>query len=267
MASVLARLHLWRPALPWMKLPPLDVRVVTAFELQADIQLPPTLLQLLAEQNGGELRYDAFPCDDRSRFPEGFVRVPHLRGVGLATGAGIRYGEPEQIAVLCAHDDGLLGLDYGDAEHPLNPPVVWVDALGRLKLAPDFETFARGLTRSDEDFLIGLMPAEADDHDDVPDAFLDQLEREAPEFEEVEAKDDIWLLHHKRWASRMHSDRPASIVLRSIDVSRTDDPEFPEVPDARWVLELDLKPDNVKWLEQRFREGPVRLIRIHTPVT
>ena len=69
-----------------MKLPPLDVRMVTAFELQADVQLPPTLLQLLAEQNGGDLRYDAFPCGDRDRFPEGFVRVPHLRGVGLTAG-------------------------------------------------------------------------------------------------------------------------------------------------------------------------------------
>jgi len=249
-----------------MKLPPLDVRVVTAFELQADLQLPPSLLQLLAQQNGGELRYDAFPCDDRHRFPEGFVRLPHLRGIGLAAGAGITYDDAGQLIVLCEQDEGLVGLDYSDADNPLNPPVVWVDAHGRLRLAPDFESFVGGLTRSDDDFLIAVLPADADDHDDVPDAFLDYLEQEAPEFEEVEAKDDIWLLHHKRWASRVHSDRPASIVLRPVETSRYDDPEFPEVPDARWVLELDLKPDNVKWLEQRFREGRVRLIRVHTPV-
>lgn len=256
-----------------MKLPPLDVRMVTAFELQADLQLPPSLLQLLAEQNGGDLRYDAFPCADRTRFPEGFVRVPHLRGVGLtagvlpATGLGVTWPVPEQMIVLCALEEGLLGLDYGEAEHPLNPPVVWVDADGRLELAPDFETFVRGLTRSDADFLVALLPSNDDDHADVPDAFLDHLEEQAPDFEEVEAKDDVWLLHHERWTSRVLGDKPASIVLRPIDTTNDDDPEFPEVPDAHWVLELDLKPDNIKWLEQCFREGPVRLVRIHTPLT
>jgi hypothetical protein len=249
-----------------MKLPPLDVRVVTSFELQADVQLPPTLLQLLAEQNGGDLRYDAFPCDDRIRFPEGFVRVPHLRGIGLAPEIGARYDLPEQMVVLCAQDEGLLGLDYSNADSPLNPPVIWSDAHGRLKLAADFETFVRGLTRSDEDFLIALVPTDDDDHADVPDAFLDHLEQEAPEFGEIESRDDVWLLHHERWMSRVHSHRPASMVLRPIDTTSHDDPEFPEVPEAHWVLELDLKPDNIKWLEQRFREGPVRLIRIHTPL-
>ncbi len=245
--------------------------MVTAFELQADVQLPPSLLQLLTEQNGGDLRYDAIPCSDRGRFPDGFLRIPHLRGVGIrfglvpATELGVPYGVPEHLIVLCAQDDGLLGLDYTNAPNPLNPPVIWVDAQGEYELAPDFETFVRSLTRSDEDFLVALLPLEDDDAD-VADAFLDHLEEVAPDFEEIAAKDDTWLLHHARWTSRTKSECPASIMLRAIDIANEDDPEFPEAPDAQWVLELDLKPENVKWLEQCFREGPVRLIRVHTPV-
>jgi hypothetical protein len=254
-----------------MALPPLDIRVVTAFELHHDVQLPPAWLSLLALQNGGPIRYDAFPLGHTAFLPDGFLHIPHLRGIGPGAGIvnartlNLPFPTPDGLLVLCADESWVVGFDYTAPPEPLDPPVVFVDASGLIELAADVATFVRSLVRSDRDFLLGILPADEDDVDDVPDLVHEALEEFAPAFTARGEEDMTWLWQHTSWRSR-HGAEPASLFLRTIAGTDDDDPEFPLHPRIHWVLEADMAPENVRWLEQQLARSDVRSTRLHTPV-
>jgi len=261
------RPHLWLRAPDWMALPPLDGNALNRFETSVARTLPPTYLRLLMEQNGGPLRYDAFPWSCK-HFPDGFVPVPNLRGIGPAAGILTprqlpdMHFLPQHCLVICADEEHVVALNY---EQSAIEPSVWLYAAAVSgELSPDIETFIQRLTRAMPDFLFAVDTSDDLDDDEVPEVFEEILATATDDFEMEQWDDTHSLLFvHGTWRSR-RDDGPATVLLRPV-ADDGDDREFPEYPHVRWAVEADMGTRNAAWLH-RLCDGHLKLLRVHIPV-
>jgi hypothetical protein len=139
--------------------PPLTDAMIASAEGVLGHALPASYLQLLRVKNGGCPRRQCFPING-THWSHNHVRIVALFGIGGQWGIdskefGTRHmieqaGLPEIGIVVgmtpAAGHDAIM-LDYGDCGPRGEPRVVYVDPEDDLLsvLAPDFETFIRGL--------------------------------------------------------------------------------------------------------------------------
>ncbi|MFB8277737.1 SMI1/KNR4 family protein [Nocardia colli] len=140
-------------------LDPLTDDAVRAAENQLGVELPASLLRLLRVQNGGTVadQWNAFPFPAPTPGIDSYAPFDVVMGVGptdglLDTPYLIKeWGLPAPIVLLAGDGHWWVGLDYRNCGPQGEPSVAFFDAdrENSVILAPDFETFVRGLTAAD----------------------------------------------------------------------------------------------------------------------
>jgi hypothetical protein len=135
------------------ELPELTSDMVKEAEKKLGVKLPKSYIELCRIQNGGRLKYDAFPTSVPTGWADDHVNVDEIFGIGtngiLSSEYYIEEWElPKNIVLLCGDGHWWIALDYTNTKE--NPPVIYIDLefgeeIFILELAPDFETFVNGL--------------------------------------------------------------------------------------------------------------------------
>lgn len=134
------------------RLEDLSSELVEAAEKKLKVSLPPAYIELLKEQNGGELKLKKFVSNV---FEGGFIKIDYLNGIGQKGGEGIlidsyirrEWGLSNKFVYLHGDSHNWIALDYrrylGD-----NPPVVYLDTdtKEKIRIAEDFSDFISKLT-------------------------------------------------------------------------------------------------------------------------
>jgi hypothetical protein len=140
--------------------PPLTDEVLRTVEAQLGRRLPAAYVALARQHNGGYFARDAHPAPRRTTWSNDHVGVVSLAAIGRTAGFSLcgeqgsafwvaEWGYPD-IGVYIAdcpsagHD--MIALDY---RRPGEPAVVHIDQEWDYQitvLAPDFESFVKGLT-------------------------------------------------------------------------------------------------------------------------
>lgn len=140
----------------YYKLPPLTDKAVEGAEEELKVKLPESYIDLLKEQNGGYINYNAFPSSVSTSWVENHIKIDHILGVGEE--AGILQSEylinewdlPTNIVLFSGEGHSWVAFDYRNTRE--EPPIVYIDSDSEqiIELAPDFETFLKGLFVEEE---------------------------------------------------------------------------------------------------------------------
>lgn len=138
---------------------PLTDAAVRDAEDQLRVRLPASLVRLLRVQNGGTVakRWNASPVSVPTAGFDPYVPFDLVMGVGRADGVTTlfdtpylveEWGLPAPIVLLDGDGHYWVGLDYRGCGAQGEPSVAVFDTdrESSVILAPDFETFLRGLT-------------------------------------------------------------------------------------------------------------------------
>ncbi|NMH74562.1 SMI1/KNR4 family protein [Bacillus sp. RO2] len=130
--------------------------VVDDAEKKLKVKLPSAYINLLNEQNGGEIKLKKYI---HSVFEDGFIEIDYIYGIGQKGGEGIlidtyirkEWGLSNKFVYINGDSHNWIALDYrryiGD-----NPPVVYIDTDTKVKIriAEDFTEFISRLTVLEE---------------------------------------------------------------------------------------------------------------------
>ncbi|WEG18895.1 SMI1/KNR4 family protein [Alkalihalophilus pseudofirmus] len=146
-------IKIWHEDNDYGKLKPLTDEMVRKAEDDLGIKLPDSYLQLLKQQNGGYLIFNAHPTDVPTSWASNHVQVDHLFGIGIGTEKGIldssyliqEWDMPENIVLISGDGHAWIALDYRNTKS--EPAVMYIDVEQEqeLQLAHDFESFIKGL--------------------------------------------------------------------------------------------------------------------------
>ncbi|KIL74491.1 SMI1/KNR4 family protein [Pseudobacillus badius] len=135
---------------------PLTDEAVAKAEEILQVKLPESYIDILREQNGGYLLYDAYPTSVPTSWADDHIHVDHLKGIGeggiLETGYLIEeWGLPKHIVLISGDGHTWIALDYRKTSE--NPPVILIEDDGEtiIELAPDFLVFLEGLCQWEEE--------------------------------------------------------------------------------------------------------------------
>jgi len=145
--------------------PPTD-ELIASVEEELGYKLPASYITLMKHQNGGIPRNTCFPTDEATSWAEDHIAITGISGIGrdksssLCGDLGSRFmmeewGYPDIGIVICdcpsaGHD--VVMLDYRYCGRDGEPEVIHVDQEDDYEitfLAPDFETFIRGLVNEE----------------------------------------------------------------------------------------------------------------------
>jgi hypothetical protein len=141
--------------------PPITDEIIQAAEAQVGYKLPASYLRLVNVKNGGWLRRRCYPT------AEDYVEIDFIYGIGGARCIDSKTGSRYFIQAWNYPDVGIvvgetpsaghdtIMLDYSECGPQGEPRVIHVetetgDAPAVRVLAPDFETFLRGLVDCDQ---------------------------------------------------------------------------------------------------------------------
>ncbi|MFT4416301.1 SMI1/KNR4 family protein [Fredinandcohnia humi] len=138
------------------RLEDLSSEIIEAAEKKLKVKLPTAYIDLMNEQNGGELKRKKFV---NHIFEDGFIEIDYINGVGQKGGEGIiidsytrrEWGLSNKFVYLHGDSHNWIALDYrkytGD-----NPPVVYInmDTKEKIRIAEDFSEFISRLTILEE---------------------------------------------------------------------------------------------------------------------
>ncbi|WP_432043656.1 SMI1/KNR4 family protein [Streptomyces cadmiisoli] len=138
--------------------PALTDRAVRDAEHELGVTLPPSLLDLLSEQNGGVVAdaWNAAPAAEPTSWSQDHVPFGELMGIGhsetmvslLDTPYLVEeWGLPSSIVLVSGHGHYWIALDYRECGSDGEPMVTWFDIEFdvELQLAKDFRSFVEGL--------------------------------------------------------------------------------------------------------------------------
>jgi hypothetical protein len=146
--------------------PPVTEEMIRAAEAKLGYKLPQSYIRLIKIKNGGSLKRDCFPTSVPTSWAEDHVALSGIRGIGSEWGIDSEtLGSRETIQEWGYPDVGIIVgecpsagqdvimLDYSECGPQGEARVIHVetetsDAPQVLILAPDFETFLRGLVES-----------------------------------------------------------------------------------------------------------------------
>lgn len=156
-ASYYSGRDFWKKSSAW-SYKPLEGKIIQEAENQLQVQLPPSYIDLLKEQNGGEVHYSYFNNRINMYFMEGIDIDSEGQRLGILSS---KYwiellGLPQHIVLLWGDFHHYIALDYRSG--PTNPSVVylWERGIGNrqwgdLQLAPDFDKFLSKLYQGTKD--------------------------------------------------------------------------------------------------------------------
>lgn len=146
---------------------PLTDATLRAAESELGVKLPAAYVALMRHQNGGIPKRTCFPSEEPTSWAEDHVAITGIMGIGrekpysLLGQLGSRFmqrewGYPEFGICICdcpsaGHD--MIMLDYRACGPDGEPSVIHVDQerdFAVTPLAPDFETFIRGLVHESD---------------------------------------------------------------------------------------------------------------------
>lgn len=146
--------------------PPSDA-LIASVEEELGYKLPASYITLMKQRNGGIPRATCFPTQISTSWADDHIAISSIMGIGrdkaesLCGDMGSRFmiedwGYPDIGIVICdcpsaGHD--VVMLDYRHCGKDGEPEVIHVDQESEYEitfLAPDFETFIRGLVSEEE---------------------------------------------------------------------------------------------------------------------
>ncbi len=138
-----------------------DVQLITEIEAELGYRFPDAYVDLMRRQNGGLLNHQFFPFEGEEEagiFVTGIMGIGRTKMYSLCGVFGSRYwirewGYPP-IGIVIGQTPSaghqLIFMDYRECGSTGEPSVVLVDQEANYKiteLAPDFESFIRGLRK------------------------------------------------------------------------------------------------------------------------
>ncbi|GAA3807384.1 SMI1/KNR4 family protein [Streptomyces chiangmaiensis] len=157
------QLPFWDTSSDYGVQPPLTDRAVVEAERLLNVTLPDSLLDLLRNQNGGQVSdsRNAFPTSLPTSWSADHVPFDSVMGIGhrertlsmLDSPYLVEeWGLPTAVVLVSGNGHYWIGLDYRTCGRHGEPSVAWFDAddNSELALAPDFHSFIKELTSARE---------------------------------------------------------------------------------------------------------------------
>ncbi|MFS0783119.1 SMI1/KNR4 family protein [Bacillus sp. 1P06AnD] len=149
--------RIWQEDNEYYKLEPLTEELVKEAEEKLNIKLPQSYIHILKEQNGGYIKFDAYPTSVPTSWADDHIEVDHLMGIGEENGilesAYLidEWGLPNDIVLLSGNGHSWVALDYRNTKE--EPAVIWIDVDNEqiIELASNFDSFLNGLTIWEDD--------------------------------------------------------------------------------------------------------------------
>ncbi len=145
---------IWQVDNDYGKLEPLLDEMVEKAEKKLNIVLPKSYINILKQQNGGYIKFNAYPSNSPTSWADDHVNVDHLFGIGMGEEKGILESEylieewdlPKKVVLISGDGHSWIALDYRQTK--AEPPVIFIDVDDEqiIELAPNFEAFLNGLT-------------------------------------------------------------------------------------------------------------------------
>ncbi|MFF5995630.1 SMI1/KNR4 family protein [Lysinibacillus sp. KU-BSD001] len=142
---------IWREEIDYYRLPTLTDELVAFAEEKLNITLPQSYINLLKEQNGGYIHYNAFPSNVPTSWVDDHVQVEYILGIGEEE--GILQSEyfiqewdlPKNIVLFSGDGHSWLAFDYRYTKQ--EPPIIYIDVDYEqvIELAQNFTTFLNRL--------------------------------------------------------------------------------------------------------------------------
>ena len=124
-------------------------------ENKLGIKVPTKYIERCESQNGGNINFDAFPCQPNS-WAEDHVFIDFIYGISTDESKGILESEylikewalPEDIVLISGDGHSWIALDYRDTK--TQPSIIYIEKTPEdknliYKLTDNFEMFVQGL--------------------------------------------------------------------------------------------------------------------------
>ncbi len=144
---------IWQEDNEYGRLEPLSDEMVKKAEEMLKVNLPSSYINILKQQNGGYIKYNAHPTDVPTSFAATHVNVEHIFGIGFGKEKGIvdsqylidEWGLPENLVLISGDGHSWIALDY--RKNKTEPPIIFIDVEENqeISLAKSFEEFINGL--------------------------------------------------------------------------------------------------------------------------
>lgn len=142
---------IWEETEESSEIAPVSETMINKAEEELGVKLPQAYIQLLREQNGGSIRFNAHPASEPNVWAEDHVQVDFIMGIeegeGILASAYLieEWDMPKGLVLLTGDGHSWVALDYRQVKE--NPPVIYIDNEGGqlVELAPSFEVFLEGL--------------------------------------------------------------------------------------------------------------------------
>lgn len=123
--------NIWQEDDDYYRLAPLTDKLIKKAEEQLNIKLPLSYLNLLQKQNGGSIKFNAFPSKVPNSWAEDPINVDHI--FGIAEEEGIlnseylikEWGLPDNIVLFSGDGHSWIAFDYRNVRE--EPPIIFVD--------------------------------------------------------------------------------------------------------------------------------------------
>ena len=142
---------IWDVENEYYKLAPLTEQMIIKAEAKLKVKLPESYINLLKEQNGGSIQYNAFPMSVPTSWADDHINVDHILGIGEQQGIVEsdyfinEWGLPENIVLFSGDGHSWVAFDYRNKTE--EPPILYIDidAEQIIEIASNFDQFLEGL--------------------------------------------------------------------------------------------------------------------------
>lgn len=146
---------IWQLDDEYYKLVPLTDEMVEDAEEELNVKLPQSYINILKEQNGGNIIFNSYPSEVPTSWAEDSIHVDHILGIGKEKGILEseylieEWGLPNHIVLISGCGHSWIALDYRDTKE--EPPIIYIDVECNqmIRLAPDFDSFLNRLYKTE----------------------------------------------------------------------------------------------------------------------
>ena len=147
---------IWLDEDEYYKLKALTEKVLEKAENILQVKLPKSYINLLKQQNGGNIIYNAFPTNVQTSLAEDHIHIDHILGVseedGILQSEYLiqEWGLPKGIVLFSGDGHSWIAFDYRKTKK--EPPIIYIDLDSEqtIELAPNFNAFLNGLCVEDD---------------------------------------------------------------------------------------------------------------------
>ncbi len=242
------REYLWYVPFDEAERQPVTDEMVQDAERRLGVKLPASYIEILKAQNGGYLRYDSYPTTVGTSWADDHVGVDRIMGIGPGQAGDMldspdliqEWGMPQGIVLLSGDGHTWVALDYRACGPTGEPSVTWFDneLEEEVPLAPDLQTFLDGLVRGNHRHVFGFVSV-----GEAPDRLLAELGRIFDTSFTKSMPDPNFPGPLSEWNTYMDRDRKLWVLPNH---AFWRDTEYPEHPECDWLLECDVRKDDIE---------------------